>query len=558
LLTREKPKGAGRLSTPQLLKNDDLSEPMIAVNSRAARSPSDIACVPIGAAACVEVDPWILGTDRFRYPDDPRLASELSDEIFDLFCATHVKSPSVWTRLLLSRSRIAPVLGIALAVQNLARQLMEKPCAGLFSHPEKPRLSFPPGEIDGAEVLLSIVAVKQRLADHLQRLLFAIIDLFKLPRPVLQIYDESIERGVAYRWKWRLRAFRRVLGVPSTRSAEDDAEASRFVEILCEELRPILARHGIELSADEDESVRKTLKAELTIALDDFNSLKRWLGRRKFDYYGGSVCNYTGAILALVARASGGEAHSQIHGGNVYGNTFSANVTEFLNATTAWVPSKQAADNARVMMAMRCPEAPTAAVRVQSENPLLGYDKPGAAIKTIRTVLVMGSPVVLQYSASGALPAPCYIDAETRLVNFLVKSGYEVIYKPHPENTWRDHAAIMSSKARVEYRAYEEIGDACDAVIYIFHISSTLITDLGSSRHVFLFGDGWHETFWLPQVWDALRDRCVVIPGAINDRNRIAFDADYLLTALRNPRPVDHNAFRRFIGAEAVDVLPAA
>lgn len=515
-----------------------------------------VIAMPLGAAGSVLVDPRVLGTEDFRFPGDPRLMSLLADAIFDAIWDMRAESPDPLIQLPMLRSRMAAVIGIALATLKLVRDLEAQGQAGFVVNRSAPALDFFDQPIDRGDPAGLWRAFIQAVAVAAQRIGFAVIDIIRLPRPLIQVSTEPVDPAVPHRWRWRLRAFRALLGRPRDVSDEEVQRLTTVARNLGSRIVDIARRHGVPLRPQEQRSLQVFLVQEMTIAYKDYCNFCDWLGRRRFNFFGGSVTGFGRAVLAALARASGGRAHSTVHGGNVYGNTFAPNIMELLNASDAWMPSAKAASNAREIMNLRCSRLMPCAIHIHATNELLQYDRPTAQANSIRTVVVLGSPVVLQMSAVGALQAPCYVDVEKRMTSLLVDNGYRVIYKPHPDNTWDHHREILDPRVEIECRRYEALDTPFEAVIYVFHISSTLITDLGSSRHVFLLADGWHESFWLEGTLTALKRRCQLIPGNIDERGRIVFDETVLLRRLANPKPVDRAGFYEFIGAEARDVMP--
>jgi hypothetical protein len=504
--------------------------------------------ISLGPKGVIQLDAQVLGRPDFRMPLDPRLASWIAHDVYDVIWSIHASRSSPLSFLLMARSRIASALGIGISAWAMARQLRIAPMSGWSVSADEPKLEFFNRVIDSPIDHTRLNKIKVKLGLVAQFILLRLVDVLGFQRPVLQVSNDPLDPALGRKWVWRIRGFTSLFDRPARLRPDDERNIALLAGDVLQQLERALARRAVPLTEYARKRIGEFLESELRRACSDWRNLQRWFGRRRFDFYGGTVCSYGRALVAFLATKNGGDAHSTVHGGNVYGNTFEGNLMELFNASVAWVPSEKAARNARAIVERRCPSLNIAALRVQSENPLLKYDRPHATVGRIRRIVVMGAPVVLEISAIGALQAPCYIDIEKRLCDLLAQQGYDITYKPHPENSWRGHHLIFDPRVQIEYRPYEQIENGADAVIYAFHVSSTLITDLGSSRKIFLLRDGWHESFWLPSVWQELESRCEVIPARLDEMGRIQIDEASTLQRLSSTVPVNRNGFYEFIG----------
>lgn len=494
------------------------------------------------------MDADVLRAGEFRMPLDSRLASLIASEVYNVIWDIHASGSARLSFLLMARNRIASAIGIAVSAWAMACEVRNSPMPGWSIKGEEPTLDYFARVIDSPSQVGFFRHLSIDVALLAQSVMLRILDAVGIRRPVFLASNDEIEPKFPRKWFWRIRGFTGLFGRPARLSSENKEVIASLADTVLKDLQPRLAGLGVVLTKSALTNTRRFLLSELETAYADWRNIQRWFGGRAFDFFGGTVCNYGRALLAFAARQSGGVAHSTVHGGNVYGNTFEPNLMELFNASVAWVPSEQAADNARDIYRQRYPNMPAAAIEVHSRNALMDYDRGGTVPQVSRRIIVFGAPVVLEVSAIGALQAPCYVDAERRVCALLAAEGFDVIYKPHPENNWRFHHLLFDKRVRIEARPYEQVKADADTVIYIFHISSTLITDLGSNRRIFLLADGWHETFWLESVWSALRRRCEIMPGEIDAAGRIQFDADTLLKKLKGPFRIDKAGFFDFIG----------
>lgn len=499
----------------------------------------------IGANGVVRADPSHFGTETFRIPGDPCAIGRLSAELFDAAMQIDDQNGAV-RKLILLRSRSIAVISIGLATLKLVRDLEQKPLPGFVVDSTASALSFFDEPIDSP----SPSRWRARFAILVQWIALKAIDLLRVPRPMLQVSTEAIEPLLDKAPVWRIRSFPALMGRKRKITQSEESFLNDATNVFYEQIETVARRNEIEWNASERDQMRSFIMKEFRETHSDLQNFRDWFGRRKFSFYGGSVAGYGRALLATVARETGGEAHGTIHGGNVFAQLLSANVVELLNASTFWNPSDQVASNAGQVAANLAPRLPVANLRVAAVNELVRYYKPGEMPEKIRTVAIMGAQAVWRYSAGAVMQAPCYVDAEIRLAGILIDAGYNVIYKAHPENTWRHHDKYLDARVRVDYRKWEDVQDSVDAVLYLFPFSSTLISDLGSTRHVFLIEDGWHNEHWLLSAWKTLSRRCEVVAGEIDNRGRMIFDQQQLLSALAKPAAFDRAAFLEFIGSQ--------
>lgn len=501
----------------------------------------------LGPSGSLVIDPAILGTQLFQYPGESLLMGRLTDEIYDLMFEMHSKERSTFTSLVLARNRIAGVVSIALANLNAIRKIQENPVQGFSIDHTAPALEFFEERIDLGSYS-GLGRWKAQAALCLQGGALKIIDLLRIPRPIFQLSNETPEPSLRDRWFWRIRGFPLLLGRARDLTTEEWGELNSFTSRLTDRILALQAKHDIPITESERKKISAYLNREMTIAYIDYMNLRDWFSGGRTDFFGGSVSGYGRALLALVARESGGAAHGTVHGGNVFANSLAANVFEFVNASVSWVPSEPARRNGIEMMRLRCPTIEPCEIRVHEHNELIRYLRKGEAGEPIRTVLVMGVQVVLQVAGLSVLPAPCYVDVEKRLTASLLAAGYDVIYKPHPENSWRGYKAIFDSRVSIETGPYEKMDRPFEAVVYVHPFSSTFISDIGSSRHIVLINDGWHDSFWLPSSFSLIERRCEMVAGRIDERGRIDFDSSELLAKLKDPKCVDPSLFADYIG----------
>jgi hypothetical protein len=151
----------------------------------------------------------------------------------------------------------------------------------------------------------------------------------------------------------------------------------------------------------------------------------------------------------------------------------------------------------------------------------------------LRTLLFVGVPYAPWRKTVGSnLFWPMQLDFELRLVMLLRANGYDVTYKTHPDRI-SEIQGVFEPYARVVYDGdAQELILQFDGVIFTTMRCTAFPAALCTNRPVvsFLCRDEQPMPFEEPIV--TLRKRCHIIETTFDDRNRICFNNDALLTAL--------------------------
>jgi hypothetical protein len=154
------------------------------------------------------------------------------------------------------------------------------------------------------------------------------------------------------------------------------------------------------------------------------------------------------------------------------------------------------------------------------------------------------SPNRYQYSSGGYFIFQ--LDIGLRVVDFLKKQGYEVIYKMHPEQRHRADRIFDGRADQIIMEPFEKVHSQTDA----FFFSSLKTTAFGfalcTNKPIFFIDI--EGTDWNPEAYELLKKRCIMIPSYFDDCNRIQFDEEYFLKELtQGPKVPDFEYVERFM-----------
>lgn len=165
----------------------------------------------------------------------------------------------------------------------------------------------------------------------------------------------------------------------------------------------------------------------------------------------------------------------------------------------------------------------------------------------VRRVMVMGYPLVPQrFPLQGGMYCPLQLDLQMRIIELLLSSAFEALYKAHPDVKGAGNTAFSDLGAEIVTKPFEQVWSEADTLIFTYPSTSTFGYALCTNRPIILFDV--EGTAWNPEPLALLRNRCTLIPARFDERNRLQFRPDALIEALRRPTKVpDHGYVRRMM-----------
>lgn len=150
----------------------------------------------------------------------------------------------------------------------------------------------------------------------------------------------------------------------------------------------------------------------------------------------------------------------------------------------------------------------------------------------VKTIMVSGFPYDAIENLSFGPPDIIFLELEIFLIRRLIKEGYKVIYKPHPEVFYQEKgfkvSNIFGDGVDIVYDRFEEVADISDAFIFYYSFTSVFPWALTTKKPVVLL-DSLDYRHHEERVMESLKKRCKVLDVYNDERNRLRFDIDAVL-----------------------------
>ena len=155
-----------------------------------------------------------------------------------------------------------------------------------------------------------------------------------------------------------------------------------------------------------------------------------------------------------------------------------------------------------------------------------------AQVDLVRSVMVLGFPMnAIRYVYGTGLFWNFKLDLELRIVRALRQNGYNVLYKPHPD-THEIMKMVMQGEAdSVIPERFEAAYGEADALLFTYPLTTTFGFAVCTEKPIVLIdmkGESWYE-----DIYEKIGKRCALVDAHFDDRNRVAFDTNELLEAIR-------------------------
>lgn len=160
--------------------------------------------------------------------------------------------------------------------------------------------------------------------------------------------------------------------------------------------------------------------------------------------------------------------------------------------------------------------------------------------KSIKTVMLLGYPhnQLRKPHASAGLSL-MHLDLEFRLINVIRDAGYDVLYKVHPDRV-QEVNDVFRDKVKVVNGYFQNYLHMADAFLFGSIRTTAFSRALCTNKPIigFIMKDEAFKPF--PEALDLLQKRCTLIKTEFDSSNRIIFDRQELINALRQ-RPEQPN-----------------
>ena len=154
-------------------------------------------------------------------------------------------------------------------------------------------------------------------------------------------------------------------------------------------------------------------------------------------------------------------------------------------------------------------------------------------VSSFRRVLVAGypshaPPIRLGYGYGDFFAIR--IPLELEILRTVRANGYEVAYKPHPETEAEIAEALQSEGTFRCAVLFEDALKQVDLVVFTYPLTTAFGIALCSDLPIVMIDPAGRD--WMPDIYEKLRQRCVMVPAHFNERNLISFRESDLLDGI--------------------------
>lgn len=149
-----------------------------------------------------------------------------------------------------------------------------------------------------------------------------------------------------------------------------------------------------------------------------------------------------------------------------------------------------------------------------------------------------------------------YFHTEFILISFLVKNGFEVIYKVHPEtvSALSEYKKIFShisnlfhGKVHISYERLQEITHLADAFLMYYTTATSFYWFLCLQKPLVLIDSDTFVRRHSDKALELIGKRCSFIPFCYDEKNMLRWDEGVLLRSLTHPKEPDFEFAKRYL-----------
>jgi hypothetical protein len=266
---------------------------------------------------------------------------------------------------------------------------------------------------------------------------------------------------------------------------------------------------------------------------------------------GGNQCADFPRAMALVNRKLGGRSLGFNHGNDAFSNrdiTFEMSiVNEFVTYTEGGAELLRGRDDS--VYPPLSPNKPEIS-SLNTDKYLRLYERFCAKPppETVKTVMVCGFPFDHGEVFTFGPPDQTFMWLELNTVEALVKSGFNTIYKAHPEACRAFPAEYFGGKVSVSAEPFEEVAERADAFVFTYSFTSVFPWALCSNKPAVLINNMKVHRYHTPEVMAELAKRCKIIEVSPDQRNRPVFNTEEMTEYLsRKPGPQDNTLIQKYM-----------
>lgn len=365
--------------------------------------------------------------------------------------------------------------------------------------------------------------------------------LYGVGSPYHTDYVRSLSHWVSVTPPWRWYAAMKTISIPDALLKEITGASEYLVNEVCN----IGERYGVVIEPHHREYLKRHTLAHLCDALETIMALRVSLqdcSAMRMLLPG--LSNQFQKCLAIVLRERGGRVISFAHGGSIgMLATPVFSVCEFQLSDEFITYSAASVDLfTRINSLYPTPRRNTIHISSFVSDYFLRFYQRLQNISQPRRVckvMIVGfvHKMSRHYSVSASFSL-IQLDLELRLADLLIKNGFSVLYKPHPDSL-EVVKKLFNNAVKIVSGDFREKTQDADAFIFGLPHSTAFPFALFTDKPVLSFAikDEWGHYFSEPM--DMLKRRCTFIPAHLDMQSRLQFNEQKLLEALASPIPVE-------------------
>lgn len=430
---------------------------------------------------------------QYKYPIDPLVQDQIIRQACRYFIELCANKNEKF--VLLNFPLIFNVLGTLLS-HIIKKELKGKDSLYYFSdRKEEDVLKFPETYIITAREKSFLLKIKKTISYLTQKLGLLFLDIFKIQRPWLSTTNIQIPKKLGTPWVWRLRTpevfFRKKIALNNDDLNKITNDVEKFLNVIIKSF----SGYNFKFEEKEIKILREFLTSEFKKTWSDYKSLVKFFGKKPFNFITYANTAYMAGLLSRVSRESGGQSHGMVHGNTKFYLAQLSFYFDYSNCSTFWVSDKTARRTLLENNAYYNLPNINDKILVINEKLDNGLKKEYSHKKQIKKIIIIGAESTLT-PIEGFLPYFFYIDFEKKLSDFLIENNYNVVYKFHPDNRWRNHHKYFDSRVKIEYRPFEMIERDYDMAVQLIPSSTVFNIIVDDSKPIFILNDGFHNKHW--------------------------------------------------------------
>jgi hypothetical protein len=389
-----------------------------------------------------------------------------------------------------------------------------------------------------ARVLIKSLVFNKSILKHFNQLgKKETVQLLGPVKPIAEQYIAKIPQWVNFitQWDWLPRNI--VYEVPS----ELKERIEEFSKSMTDGLNSIAKRYEIRLSEDNIEHLKGLTASELINAAGVLHLVRSKLKkyRKKVHLLTSTGASFFQRVLSIAIREYGGKVTVFAHGGDVGFINTPIGMMPFFDIPFADEFVTYTDESALLYKKINnnyshCPEHKLQIISGETDEFFKLWKKYGNSVlpeKNKRVMLIGYPQTQWRRPFENGGDAFTNLDLELRLIEFLKKAGYEVLYKAHPDRI-AEVEGIFEDKTQLLKGYFEPHIDKADVFLFPNITTTAFAIALCTNKPIIAFDISFSLFEPFPEAMELCHKRCSVVNNAYDERNRITFDEKQLLDAL--------------------------